>query len=181
MVLFGPYPVSRLGRSYFELQHQPWLPCFQLSYFTLFGSMKLVLLLLIEMFQCFWLISGTSLKHYTAHPGGLFCFLDILLPSSIFFTCQSCQSWVFTITLSIWRSKCILNPDQWGFYSACWDYVGGICLRIQKLAVTCRKILIDCLGPHSHFVSLVLDIGHSAGIVFLKRQWVQMPIWGDYR
>lgn len=40
--------------------------------------------------------------------------------------------------------------------------MGGICLRIQKLVVTCRKILINCLGPHSHFVSLVLDIGHSA-------------------
>lgn len=135
---------------------------FPVELFHLFGSMWLVLLLLTEMFQCFQLISGTSLKHYTAHPGGLFCFLDILLPSSIFFTCQSCQSWVFTITLSIWKSKCILNPDQWGFYSACWDCVGGICLRIQKLVVTCRKILINCLGPHSHFVSLVLDIGHSA-------------------
>lgn len=84
---------------------------FPIELFHLDGSTKLLLSLLIEMSQCFWLTSGIPLKHYTAHPGcRFFCFLHIL-PSSIFFTRQSCQSWVFTITVSNLKKQ--IHPEPW--------------------------------------------------------------------
>ena len=40
MVSFGPYPVFLLGRSYFELQHQPWLLVSSWAYFTLMAASR---------------------------------------------------------------------------------------------------------------------------------------------
>ena len=100
-----------LGRSCFELQHQPWFLCFKLSCCTLMAAWG--------VFCHHWQRCFSASGWVLACPWSITLailgmpLLFLFLPSSIFLICQSCQSWVFTIIVSNLKKQMYPEPYQW--------------------------------------------------------------------